>query len=117
MNPRIIAGAWKGRKLLTPAAVAALRANIAACKAGAMSRVVAADALRARDGAAHGLVFLDPPYGQDLLGKALAALGAQGWLAKDAVIVAELGPGDELALRDVFTERAHGKARLVFGRF
>jgi 16S rRNA (guanine966-N2)-methyltransferase len=61
-------------------------------------------------------VFLDPPYGQDLVGKALARLGARGWLAAGAVVVAELGPGDEVTLPEVLAERAHGKARLVFGR-
>jgi len=99
-----------------PGALAALRKNIAACKAEGMSRVFAGDVLGARLGDPHELVFLDPPYGKDLVNKALAVLRARGWLAPGAVVVAELGPGDALALPEVLAEREHGKARLVFGR-
>ncbi|MCV6825885.1 MULTISPECIES: 16S rRNA (guanine(966)-N(2))-methyltransferase RsmD [Halocynthiibacter] len=35
------------------------------------------------------LVFLDPPYGQDLGGAALVSAAAKGWLAEDALIVWE----------------------------
>lgn len=175
-SPRIIAGAWKGRKLATPAgletrptnararqavfdiiahapwcglrgaavldvfagtgayglealsrgaasavffeqsasALAVLRQNIAACMAQA--RVVAGDVLTAPAGTPHGLIFLDPPYGQDLVPKALAVLRARGWVAPDAVIVAELGPGDALDVPAPLAERAHGKARLKMWR-
>ncbi len=99
-----------------PGALAALRANIAACKAEGVARVVAGDVLAVRSGAPHDLVFLDPPYGKDLVAKALAVLSARGWIAPGAVVVAELGPGDDVTLGEVLAERAHGKARLVFGR-
>jgi 16S rRNA (guanine966-N2)-methyltransferase len=65
----------------------------------------------------HGLVFLDPPYGQNLVPRALEALAAGGWLGAAALVVAELGPGDALTLPEVFVERTHGKARLLLGRF
>ncbi len=97
-------------------ALAALKANIAACKAAEVSRVVAGDVLHPPPGTPHELVFLDPPYGKDLVPRALAALGTRGWIAPGAVVVAELGPGEALALPEVLAERAHGKARLVFGR-
>ena len=99
-----------------PAALAALRKNIAACRAADATRVVGGDVFSVPVGTAHGLVFLDPPYGQDLVAKALAVLSARGWLAAGAVIVAELGPGDEVKLPEVLAERVHGKARLIFGR-
>jgi 16S rRNA (guanine966-N2)-methyltransferase len=181
MSLRIIAGAWKGRKLIAPAgletrptnararqaafdmlmhaswaggewlrgarvldvfagtgafglealsrgaahaafiehakpALAALRANIAACKAEAVSTIIPRDVLLAPPGSPHELVFLDPPYGQDLVAKALKILTAQNYLTPDSLIVAELGPEDSLHLTEIFAERAHGKARLVFGR-
>lgn len=99
-----------------PAALAALRKNIAACRAEDVARVVGGDVFSISVGTPHGLVFLDPPYGQDMVAKALARLGARGWLAPGAVVVAELGPGDEVTLPEILAERAHGKARLVFGR-
>jgi len=95
-------------------ALAALRANIAACRAEQRTKIFAADALRPPRGAAHDLVFLDPPYGQDFVPKALAALA--GWVAPGAVIVAELGPDDFFAPPETLAERTHGKARLLFWR-
>lgn len=97
-------------------ALAALRANIAACKAEAATRVLAGDVLNVPPGAPHELVFLDPPYGKDFVRRALSVLAARGWLGANAVVVAELGPGDEVLFSEVLAERAHGKARLVFGR-
>lgn len=94
------------------AALAMLRRNIAGCGAGEAARVVAGDALSPPPGAPHDLVFLDPPYGQDLAPRALAALRARGWVAPGAVIVAELGPGDEIEAPELLSERGHGKARV-----
>jgi len=72
------------------AALAALRINIAACRATERCRVVAADARRPLAGTACGLVFMDPPYGADLAGPALAALRAAGWIAPGGVLLLEL---------------------------
>lgn len=168
--PRIIAGAWKGRKLAVPvgldtrptntrarqavfdilahapwcelrgakvldvfagtgayglealsrgaasavffeqsqAALTALRANIAACKANA--RIVPGDILSPPPGEPHDLVFLDPPYGQDFIPKTLPVLRARNWLAPGAIIVAEFGPEDEMETPALLVERTHGKA-------
>ena len=95
------------------AALAALRANAAAC--GAEARILAADATRPpRAPRPCGLVFLDPPYGQGLLDPALAALDAAGWIAPGALVCAEAGPRDAPP-QTRFTplaDRAHGKAHL-----
>ncbi len=96
------------------AAVAALRQNIAACRTEAAARVVAADAETPPPGTPHELLFLDPPYGQDAVPRALAALAAAGWVAPGALIAAELGPGDAAPAVDILAARAHGKARLIF---
>jgi 16S rRNA (guanine966-N2)-methyltransferase len=98
------------------AAQAAIISNISACKAEAVARLVKADALRPPPGTPHDLLFLDPPYGQNFVPRALAALGAAGWIAPGAVVVAELGPGDVFAPAAVLAERTHGKAQLVFCR-
>ena len=99
-----------------PAALKALRANIAACKAGDVARVVAGDVLAAPPGELHDLVFLDPPYGHDLVPQALAALTSRGWITPGALIVAELGPDDVLETPEPLAERAHGKARVKIWR-
>ncbi|WP_203075050.1 16S rRNA (guanine(966)-N(2))-methyltransferase RsmD [Falsiroseomonas ponticola] len=101
------------------AALAALRANITACREEPRARVVAGDVLKPPAAATPcGLVFLDPPYAQDLVPRALAALSAAGWIAPAALVVAELGREEALAAPG-FSEvamREHGAARVVFLR-
>jgi 16S rRNA (guanine966-N2)-methyltransferase len=101
-------------------ALAALSANIAACRAEALARVIAGDILAPPRAAAPAtLVVLDPPYGQGLVPRALAALGAAGWIAPGALVVAEIGA--EEALPDLpgyerCDERRYGAARVHFLR-
>jgi 16S rRNA (guanine966-N2)-methyltransferase len=98
-------------------ALTAIRGNIAACRAEGKTKVFAADALHPPPGQPHGLVFLDPPYGQNLVPAALTALHGTGWIAPGALIVAELGPDETFAPKEALAERKHGKARLMFFRF
>jgi len=97
-------------------ALAAIAANIAACRADSLARIVVADALAPPAGTPHDLIFLDPPYGGDLVPRALIALAARGWLAPAALIVAEIGPEDAFEPPAPLAERTHGKARLLFWR-
>lgn len=97
------------------AALAALRANLAACREETRAVVLAADATRPPPTAAPcALVFLDPPYQAGLLEAALAALDAAGWIAPSALVCAEFGaptsPPPGFAL---LAERAHGAAHLL----
>ena len=97
------------------AALTVLRTNIAACKEEARSAVLAADVTKPpRARVPCGLVFLDPPYGQELVPQAVAALEAAGWIAPGALIVAELGEGETLALPGYreLAQRSHGAAAL-----
>ena len=98
-------------------ALAALRANIAACRAEAQCRVLAADATRPPPGTPCRLVFLDPPYAKDLLPRAVAALHGAGWIAPEALIVAELSRDEPLpVLGALLADRAHGAARITVFR-
>ena len=103
------------------AALAALRANIALPGAGRNCAVLASNALAAPACAASGgtpgnLVFLDPPYGGELVPRALHHLAARGWIAAGALIVAETARGDPPPRAEVLAERMHGAARLSFWR-
>ena len=91
------------------AALAALRANVAACA----GTVLAADALHPPPGTPCGLVFLDPPYGQDLLPRALAALRDAGWLTPGATVVAEAAAAETPNLGTLLAERRHGAGRVT----
>ncbi|MBJ7250276.1 MAG: 16S rRNA (guanine(966)-N(2))-methyltransferase RsmD [Acetobacteraceae bacterium] len=98
------------------AALAALRANITACKAGDACRMIAGDVTAPPIAAAPcSLVFLDPPYGKGLVPRALVALQAKGWIAPGALIIAETGRDEETVMPpgfEVLSTRDHGAARL-----
>lgn len=100
------------------AALAALRANIAACRAEPRCRVISGDALRPPQGAPVGLVFLDPPYAEGVLPQAVEALGAAGWIGADTVVIAEstaAAPPPPLALTHL-ADRTHGAGRITIWR-
>ena len=99
------------------AALAALAANIAACRAADRARVLPVDATRPPPGRPCGLVFLDPPYGLGLAPRAAAALRGAGWLAADGVLVVETGRDEAVpALGEPLAEMAHGAARITVWR-
>jgi 16S rRNA (guanine966-N2)-methyltransferase len=108
------------------AALATLRANIATLRAEARCAVFSGDALAvdnlsadspvALGGAPCALVFLDPPYGADLVPRAVAHLTARGWIAPGALIVAETARADPPWPADPLAERVHGAARITIWR-
>lgn len=101
------------------AALRLARRNVARVQDAAHATFLTADASRppAADQPCT-LIFLDPPYAEDVLEPALAALIKAGWMAPGAIIVAEIDrrtrpPQADLALVD---ERVYGKAKLLFYR-
>ena len=87
----------------SPAALGALRANLAALEAeGAVCLPLDyREAIRrlSAKGRTFDLVFLDPPYGKGLVGRAAGLLSRSGILAPGAVVVTERAsrdPGDTL---------------------
>lgn len=99
-----------------PAALAALRANIAACRAQGRCSVLVVDALALPPGEPANLVFLDPPYRHDLVQRAVARLEAVGRLAPNALLIAETARDEPLPAKDLLAERVHGAARLSIWR-
>ena len=97
------------------AAIAALRQNIARCGADAAATVVTSGVEAV--GAARvpfDVLFVDPPYGSDLAGPALARLADRGWIAPHALVAVETAAKTDFA-PDGFTldaVRVHGKAQL-----
>ncbi len=99
------------------AALAALRANIEACAAAGRSRVLAADALALPRGEGCGLVFLDPPYGGDLVMRAVTALRQRGWLAPGALVAVETAAVEDASIFVApLVSRVHGAARITVWR-
>ena len=103
-----------------PAALKALRANIASCKAEPTCQVMAGDVTAPPAASqAAGLIFLDPPYGKGLLPRALIALQRRGWIAPDTLIVAEAARDEAWEVPEGFspiTQRDHGAAHITILR-
>jgi 16S rRNA (guanine966-N2)-methyltransferase len=101
-------------------AAEAIRRNIAACREQPRAQLFSNDALKPPRVSANwgpcSLVFLDPPYGKDLLAPTLNALREAGWFAPDALLVAEMHRKDAFDAPDGFElrdDREYGKARFV----
>ncbi|WP_376087510.1 16S rRNA (guanine(966)-N(2))-methyltransferase RsmD [Roseomonas sp. CCTCC AB2023176] len=98
-------------------ALAALRANVASLRVADRTRILPADATRPpRADTPCDLLFLDPPYGQDLGPRTLGALRDAGWIAPDAIACLEIGRDEAPpALLDWTTlaDRTHGAARIL----
>ncbi|EAQ03719.1 methyltransferase, putative [Pseudooceanicola batsensis HTCC2597] len=71
-----------------------LSENIGALDLADRARLLRTSALRLPEASAPaGLVFLDPPYGKDLGGRALGVARTRGWIAPGALVVwEERGP-------------------------
>ncbi len=65
------------------------------------------------------LAFLDPPYRKNLIAPALASLRDGGWLAHDAIIVAETAEDETVPATDGFAildDRLYGDTRVTILR-
>ena len=100
------------------AALACLRANIAACRAEPRCRVLAADAVLPPPGSPCQLLFLDPPYAHGLAGPAVAALAARGWIGAGALLAIETGRGEAASgvPGETLASRVLGAARITVFR-
>lgn len=103
-----------------------IRKNVAACHESGRTTILLGDATQPPPAHRYGkfapceLVFIDPPYGLDLIGPTLGALARQGWLAGNALVVAEMGLRDALAPTADFSlvdDRRYGKARVALLRY
>jgi 16S rRNA (guanine966-N2)-methyltransferase len=62
------------------------------------------------------LVFLDPPYGEGLAGKALAAIHTAGWLSATAIVAIEADRAQPEVVPEGFStidSRDYGRTRIV----
>lgn len=104
------------------AARAAIRRNVEALRLTGASKIWRRDATKLGPAGSmlpFDLVFCDPPYGQGLGERALAAAVEGGWLAEGAIAVLEERAGEEVALPlhlqrvDV---RAYGDTQIVIAK-
>jgi 16S rRNA (guanine966-N2)-methyltransferase len=101
---------------------ALVRENVSTLGLGGTTRIFRRDATKL--GPAHPLepftlAFLDPPYAQELAGKALTSARDGGWFAPDALIVVEEAAKANFAAPDGFVEierRRYDETELIFLR-
>ncbi len=66
------------------------------------------------------LVFMDPPYHNELIGKTLGALQFKGWLEDRALIALEMGKKEKVEIPSQFVlvkEKLYGNIKLVLVRY
>jgi len=101
---------------------ALLRRNVEALELTGVTKIWRRDATKlgpmsAGSGGPFELVFLDPPYRQNLIPPALTSLKEGGWLAANALIIAETAEDEPEIAAEGFMkidERAYGTTRTTF---
>lgn len=98
---------------------ALLRENIALCSVQGITKVFRTDVADIGEAKTPAdLVFLDPPYGQQLGEAALAVLQRTGWLAKGATLVwEESAPPIIPAPFEMLDQRSYGGTTITLLRF
>lgn len=103
------------------AALALIRANVAALGAEDRVSIMSADATNLpRAALAHDLALLDPPYQQELAAPAMASLARQGWLTPEALVSLEMDAGETAPQPVGFTlldRRTAGRTAVALYRF
>ncbi|MGH6737383.1 MAG: 16S rRNA (guanine(966)-N(2))-methyltransferase RsmD [Methyloceanibacter sp.] len=105
------------------AARAAIRRNVEALGLTGATKIWRRDATRLGDAGTmqpFDLVFCDPPYGQGLGERALAAAADGGWIGGGAIAVLEECAGVEVAWPAAFTEidrRRYGDTEVGIAKF
>lgn len=102
---------------------ALIQRNIEALGLTGVTKIFRRDATKlgpmaAASGGPFNLVFLDPPYRKELVAPALASLRDGGWLAANAIIIAESAEDETLAAAEfeILDERVYGETRVTFSR-
>ncbi|MTI09449.1 16S rRNA (guanine(966)-N(2))-methyltransferase RsmD [Curvivirga aplysinae] len=95
-----------------------LEANITKCRVEDEARIFRVDASKPpRAPEACGIIFIDPPYGKDLINICLTPLIEKGWLAEDGVVITQGHPADPVSVPkgfEIADERKYGAALLFF---
>jgi 16S rRNA (guanine966-N2)-methyltransferase len=99
-----------------------IRTNVEALQLTGVTKIWRRDAtdlgpMAAGSGGPFELAFLDPPYRQNLVARALAALRDGRWLTPHAIVICEMGEDETLPPIEGFapvSERIYGDTRVSF---
>lgn len=79
-------------------------------------KLILSDLLKVKLAEPFGLIFLDPPYHNNLYDSSLQSIVDQNWLSPNGIIAVETPNNVELNLPlgvDMVIERAYGKSKLI----
>lgn len=99
------------------------RKNCAALKVEDNTKIIRHDLLRelknTDQNAAANLLFIDPPYRQDLLAKATDNLINGGWIADDCICVMEMEKSLDFSHQKikVINDKTYGQSRILIGKY
>lgn len=95
------------------------KSNVAALREEGRSKIMLQDATKLRErsdsATAASLVFLDPPYHQDLVQKSIKSLSENNWLDDDCFFVIETAK-DESVMSDkieIINEKTYGDTKII----
>lgn len=102
----------------SPESLALLKRNVALCRMEQRACMEWMDATQPAEAPKPvDIVFLDPPYGKNLLEPAMTALARTGWIDPHTLVVAEhekRRPLNPAAFWHVLDSRTHGRSTLTF---
>lgn len=83
------------------------------------TQIVVSDATRVKrnEGQKADLIFLDPPYHQNLITPAIESLFLQGWISNEAFFIIECDKKEEIesTLITIKSEKIYGDTKVTFG--
>lgn len=63
------------------------------------------------------LIFMDPPYNQNLIPPAIDALQSQDWLSEDAFFMLEMDKREDIAIDiNILGEKIYGDTKIIFAQ-
>ena len=95
-----------------------LQKNIEKCKMQAHSHIVRSSALKLpRAKKPCSLIFIDPPYGQNMINETLPLLQEKGWVNAETLVITQGHPNDPVTpptAFEIYESRKYGAALLFF---
>ncbi len=95
------------------------KSNVAALKEEDRSKIILQDATKLKERSEEirpaNLVFLDPPYHQDLISKAITSLKDNNWLSKECFFVIETAKDENFICEmvEIMNEKIYGDTKII----
>lgn len=100
-----------------PDAFKILKENISSLNATVSAYALDVTACQIQSPHPMDVVFMDPPYHQNLISKTTLVLQKKGWIGIETLLVLEMGIDESLGcVGSVLYEKNYGKTKVIFSR-